>query len=166
MELVNLETCSWSVCTKPGQMYICVRVNDFVSFWDFNIWFCCDSVVFLVFHLINIAQLGKVHLSLATAWQPSSIVVSFLHYNLHWDLSLLGTGEGSWPQSSNAPSYANRPEVAHRGAFLIVVVSLQYVFGECNVLCVLNISCWFRNYNLYKRLTFVVPIQLSILFQW
>ena len=114
---------------------------DSVVFCCDSVVFCCDSVVFLVFHLINIAQLGKVHLSLVTAWQPSSIVVSFLHYNLHWDLSLLGTGEGSWPQSSNAPSYAKRPEVADRGAFLIVVVSLQYVFGECNVLCVLNISC-------------------------
>jgi hypothetical protein len=111
MELINLETCSWSICTKPGQMYICVRGIDFTSFFDFNIWFCCDSVVFccdsvvfccdsvvfLVVHCINIAQLGNVHLSLVIAWHLSSIVVSFLHYNLHWDLSMVGTGEGSWP---------------------------------------------------------------------
>ena len=57
---------------------------------------------------------------------------------------MLGTGEGSSPQSSNAPGYAKRPEVADRGAFLIVVVRLQYVFGECNVLCTLIISCMFR----------------------
>jgi hypothetical protein len=125
MELINLETCSWSICTKRGQMYICVRGIDLASFFDFNIWFCCDSVVFccdsvvfccdsvvfccdsvvfccdsvvfLVVHCINIAQLGNVHLSLVIAWHLSSIVVSFLHYNLHWDLSMLGTGEGSWP---------------------------------------------------------------------
>ena len=35
---------------------------------------------------------------------------------------MLGTGEGSSPQSSNAPGYAKRPDVADRGAFLIVVV--------------------------------------------
>jgi len=57
---------------------------------------------------------------------------------------MLGTGEGSSPQSSNAPSCAKRPEVADRGAFLIVVVTLQYVFGEYNALCALNISCRFR----------------------
>jgi hypothetical protein len=47
-------TFHWSACTKPGQkvsMYLCVRGIDFVSFYDFDIWFwkCSVSVVFLCF---------------------------------------------------------------------------------------------------------------------
>jgi F0F1-type ATP synthase assembly protein I len=49
----------WSVCTKPGQkvsMYLCVSGIDFVSFYDFDIWFrkCSVSVVFLCFYLFTV----------------------------------------------------------------------------------------------------------------
>jgi len=44
-----------SACTKTEKwsvMYLCVRVIDFDSFYDFDIrfWNCSDSVVFFVFH--------------------------------------------------------------------------------------------------------------------
>ena len=43
----------WSVCPKQGKwsvVYLCVRGIDFVSFYDFDIWFRngCDSVVYLL----------------------------------------------------------------------------------------------------------------------
>ena len=49
----------WSTCAKPVKwtiMYLCVRSIEFMSFYEFEIWFwnCSDSVVIFVFNFIVI----------------------------------------------------------------------------------------------------------------
>ena len=55
LTLLNLATCYWSACTRPGKwavMYLYVRGIDFAPFCDFGIvrtmwyfWNCSDNVV-------------------------------------------------------------------------------------------------------------------------
>ena len=54
---LNINSCYWSACTKPGMsvvMYLCTWCINFASFYNFDIWFwiCSDSVVYCVFHVI------------------------------------------------------------------------------------------------------------------
>jgi len=54
---LNPATFYWSASTKPEKwavIYLCVKVIDFFSFYDFDIlfWSCSESVVFFVFILL------------------------------------------------------------------------------------------------------------------
>jgi hypothetical protein len=56
--LLNPATYYWSVCAKPGKsavMYLCVRVCDFASLYDFfiGVWNCSDIVVCSIIVLVT-----------------------------------------------------------------------------------------------------------------